>query len=63
MNEQDFLIDLVFKPKPNGMKLYPAEIQLLLAYIGEILKEVEEEEQRLLIEAQRSGNGKETSCK
>lgn len=63
MNERQLIVELVFKPKPKGMKLYPEETQLLLAYIGEILKEVEEEEQRLMIEAQRSDNGKEPSCK
>ncbi len=45
MKEQQFLIDLVFKPKEPGLKLRPEETQLLLAYIGEILKEIEEEEQ------------------
>jgi hypothetical protein len=44
MDEQQFLIDLVFKPIELGLKLRPEETQLLLAYIGEILKEIEEEE-------------------
>ena len=43
-NEQQFLIDLVFKPVEPGIKLRPEEIQLLLAYMGEILKELEDEE-------------------
>ncbi|MGB9152650.1 MAG: hypothetical protein WCD70_06140 [Alphaproteobacteria bacterium] len=37
------IIDLVFKPD-NGLKLRPQEIQLILAHIGEILKELEAEE-------------------
>jgi len=49
MDEQQFLIDLIFKPKEPGLKLRLAETQLLLAYIGEILKEVEEEE-KLIVE-------------
>ena len=44
MDEQQFLIDLIFKPEENGLKLRPAETQLLLSYIGEILKEIEAEE-------------------
>ena len=43
--EQQILIDLVFKPVESGLKLHPEEIQLLLAYMGEILKELEAEEQ------------------
>jgi len=46
MNEQRFLIDLIFKPKEPDFKLHPEEIQLLLSHIGEILKELEVEEQR-----------------
>ena len=42
--EQNFLIDLIFKPNKRGHKLRPEEIQLLLSYIGEILKEVEAED-------------------
>jgi len=44
LNEQQFLIDLIFKPNEARLKLRPQETQLLLAYIGEILKEIEEEE-------------------
>ena len=43
-NERQFLVDLIFKPNEPGLTLRPAETQLLLAYIGEILKEIEEEE-------------------
>ena len=41
--EHQFLIDLIFKPNESGLKLHPAEAQLLLSYIGEILKEIEDE--------------------
>ena len=41
MDEAQFLIDLVFKPVSPHLRLPPAETQLLLAYIGEILKEIE----------------------
>src|SRR5271154_687630 len=44
LNEQRFLIDLVFKPLDPALKLRPEEIQLILSYIGEILKELEDEE-------------------
>lgn len=71
MNEQQFLIDLVFKPSESGLRLRPAETQLLLAYIGEILSEVEIEEKRILEEEKRAAqeitariSNKETSpCK
>ena len=43
MKEQQLLIDLVFKPIEPGLKLRPEETQLLLAYLGEILKEIEDE--------------------
>lgn len=49
-NGQQFLIDLIFKPNEPGLKLRPAETQLLLAYIGEILKEVEEADEVAIIE-------------
>lgn len=44
MDEQQFLIDVIFKPIEPGLRLRPEETQLLLAYIGEILKEIEGEE-------------------
>jgi hypothetical protein len=50
MDEQQFLIDLVFKPKEPGLKLRIEETQLLLAYIGEILKEIEAEENKIIAE-------------
>ena len=57
MNEPElnpeFLIDLIFKPNESGLKLRPAETQLLLAYIGEILQEIEAEE-KLIIEEERA---------
>lgn len=44
MSERLFLCDLIFKPLDPKLKLRPEESQLLLAYIGEILKEIEAEE-------------------
>ncbi len=44
LNEEQFLIDLIFKPKEPGLRLRIEETQLLLAYIGEILREIAEEE-------------------
>ncbi len=44
---QNILIELAFKPLVPNLKLRPQESQLLLAYIGEILKEVEEEEKAI----------------
>lgn len=45
---QNILIELAFKPLVPNLKLRPQESQLLLAYIGEILKEIEEEENRIV---------------
>lgn len=56
INEPQFLVDLVFKPIAPSLKLRPEETQLLLAYIGEILKEIEEEE-RQIIEKEKSSKG------
>jgi len=42
-DENKFLIELIFKPNENKLKLRPAETQLLLAHIGEILREIEAE--------------------
>lgn len=52
LNEEQFLIDLIFKPKEPGLKLRIEETQLLLAYISEILKEIEEEEAKITNEKQ-----------
>jgi hypothetical protein len=48
MDEREFLINLIFKPKDSTLRLRPAETQLLLAVAGEILKEIEEEELLIL---------------
>ena len=56
-DEQRFLIDLIFKPNENGFKLRPAETQLLLAYIGEILKEIEIEEKLIIEEEKQKAKG------
>jgi hypothetical protein len=47
LDERQFLIDLIFKPNEPGLKLRPEETQLLLSYIGEILKEIEAEERAM----------------
>jgi hypothetical protein len=60
LNEQ-FLIDLIFKPNEPGLRLRPAETQLLLAYIGEILKELESDE-KLIEEEQATKTRDEVSC-
>jgi len=63
VEERQFLIDLIFKPNEPGLRLRPAETQLLLAYMGEILKEIEEEE-KLIIEEEKAAKEKENmSCK
>jgi len=44
-------VELIFKPEPvDGLR--PEEMQLLQAYIGEILQEIEHEE-KLIIEAEK----------
>ena len=63
INEQQFLVDLIFKPVESGLKLRPEETQLLLSYLGEILKEIQDEE-NLIAEVQNVANEEEiTSCK
>lgn len=52
--EKTFLIDMIFKPNESGLKLRPQETQLLLAYIGEILSEVENEEKHILEKEKRA---------
>ncbi len=48
--EQQFLINLLFEPTDPKLRLRPAETQLLLSYIGEILQEIEAEEKIILEE-------------
>jgi hypothetical protein len=60
MDERQFLIDLVFKPIEPNLKLRPEETQLLLSYIGEILKEIEEEKAITDVEKITDGTGSET---
>ena len=45
MNDEQFLVELAFKPMIPNLKLRPQETQLLLAYLGEILKEREAEDE------------------
>lgn len=53
-DENQFHIKMVFKPLEPGMRLRPEEIQVLLAYMAEVLKEIEEEEKRI-IEEEKAG--------
>ena len=53
-SEQGFFIDMEFKPVEPGLKLRPAETQLLLAHIGEILEEIETEERLIIKEEKRA---------
>lgn len=54
INEGQFAINLVFKPSEPFGKLRAAETQLLSAYIGEILQEVEIEHKNILEEERRA---------
>jgi len=53
-DEQPFLIDLLFQPNDSKLRLRPAETQLLLSYIGEILSEIEAEEKIILEEERKA---------
>jgi hypothetical protein len=63
MDEKEFLIDLIFKPKYSKLKLRPEETQLLLAHIGEILGELEAEEERIIEEEKAVTELDKTPCK
>ena len=56
--EQQFLINLLFEPNDPKLRLCPAETQLLLSYIGEILHEIEAEEKIILEEEKTAGGQK-----
>lgn len=63
-SEQRFLIGFTLRPEEPGYRLRPAETQLLLAYAGEILQEIEIEEKRIIEEerkAAREITGRKTS--
>lgn len=63
VNEKNFLIKLVFKDHEPGLRLPLEETQLLLAYIGEILRQIEAEE-KLIVAEQNAAQKKETTpCK
>jgi hypothetical protein len=49
-----FVVELTFKPDWQSGKLSDAEKQLLLAYSGEILAEIEIEEKRIIAEERRA---------
>lgn len=50
MDERDFLINLVFKPKDPKLKLNLEQSQLILSYVSDLLKEIEDEEKRIIQE-------------
>ena len=52
--EKQFLVDMQFKPAEPGRKLRPAETQLFLAFVGEILSEIEVEERHIIEEEKRA---------
>jgi len=52
--DRNLAVKLVFKNKDFGKKLCAEESQLLNAYIGEILEEVEIEEKRIIAEQRRA---------
>lgn len=49
-----FTVELTFKPDWQPGQLSDAEKQLLLAYSGEILAEIEGEEKRIIAEERRA---------
>ena len=63
MDEQKTLVDVIFKPNENGYRLRPQEIQLLLAYYAEILKEAAAEEELIIEEEKAKQEQEAISCK
>jgi len=45
VNNEDLLLHLIFKAE-DGTSLRPAEVQLLLSYVAELLKEIQETEEK-----------------
>jgi len=62
-DERQFLMNVIFKPSEKRLRLSPQLSQLLLAHIGEILSEVEEEEKRVIAEQETDNNMENTPCK
>jgi len=63
MDEQKTLVDVIFKPNENGYRLRPQEIQLLLAYYAEILKETTAEEGVIIEEEKAKQEQEAIPCK
>ncbi|MGB9153388.1 MAG: hypothetical protein WCD70_09920 [Alphaproteobacteria bacterium] len=63
MDEQKTLVDIIYKPNEKGYKLRPQEIQLLLAYYAEILKEAAAEEELIIEEEKAKQEQEAISCK
>jgi hypothetical protein len=55
-DDNRFLLNMIFKPHEPGLRLRPGEIQLLLAYIGDLLQEIEEEEKKIIEEEGNAEN-------
>ena len=53
-HKESFCLEIVFKPIEPGLTLRPEETQLLLAYMGEILKAIEVEEKAIIEEEKRA---------
>lgn len=66
-----FSVEITFKPEEPECRLRPAETRLLLAYMGEILQEIEVEERRIIEEERKAArevtarvvSGKDKPCK
>lgn len=63
IHEHNFLIDLIFKPNEPGLRLPLEESQLLLVYIGEILREIEIEDKRMIAEQNAAQKKETTPCR
>ena len=59
-NQEPFCLEVILKPIEPGLILRPEETQLLLAYMGEILKKLEAEEQ-IIIEEEKAKNTQNNS--
>lgn len=70
-DKDKFSVEITFKPEEPGCRLRPAETRLLLAYMGEILQEIEVEERRIIEEERKAArevtarviSGEDKPCK
>jgi len=61
--ESEFLYKLIFKPAEPGLRLSLQETQILLAYYGEMLKEIQVEHERILEEEKAKQQKEDAPCK